>query len=191
MGQPIVLDLETKKTFREANTNDPAKLGISVVGVYSYETGNYRAYREHEFNELFPIIERASVIIGFNIRDFDLPALNGYYPGNLMKFPMLDMLEEIRNVLGKRIALDEFAKETLKAKKSGHGLQAINWYNEGKWEELCHYCLDDVKITKELYEYGKKHGALYYLSAFGRKEVRISWNHPVKQTQEVNLTLGL
>src|SRR3989344_6547635 len=175
MGAPIVLDLETKKSFREANSNDPAKLGVSVVWLYSYETDKYRSFREEEFKELFPIIERSSAIVGFNIRDFDLPALNAYYPGDLLKFPLVDMLEDIKNVLGRRIALDEFAKETLKVHKSGHGLQAINWYNEGNWEDLCKYCLDDVKITKQLYEYGQKNGALYYLGPFGRKEVRVNW----------------
>jgi DEAD/DEAH box helicase domain-containing protein len=190
MGKAVVLDLETKKSFRQANSNDPAKLGVSVVGLYSYETDSYRAFREEEFRELFPILERASVIVGFNIRDFDLPALNPYYSGDLLKFPMFDLLEDIKNILGRRIALDEFAKETLKAHKSGHGLQAINWYNEGNWEDLCKYCLDDVKITKELYEYGQKNGSLFYLSPFGRREVRVSWNTTIKPSHEVNLTLG-
>ncbi len=190
MGAPVVLDLETKKSFREAGSSDPAKLGISVVGLYDYETDTYRAYREHEFNELFPILERTSMIIGFNIRDFDLPALNAYYSGDLLKMPMFDLLEDIKNILGKRIALDEFAKETLKANKSGHGLQAITWYQEGNWEDLCKYCLDDVKITKELYEYGKQSGAIYYNTAYGRKEVRVNWNIKAKPTEEVNLTLG-
>lgn len=191
MGQPVILDLETKKSFREIEGNDPGKLGVSVVGLYSYETDKYRAFREHEFNELFPIIERSSLVVGFNIRDFDLPALNAYYPGNLLRFPMFDLLEDIKNILGRRIALDEFAKETLKSHKSGHGLQAIAWYQEGNWEDLCKYCLDDVKITKELYEYGRKNGSIYYLSAFGRKEVRVNWNNNIKPIEEVNLTLGI
>jgi DEAD/DEAH box helicase domain-containing protein len=41
----------------------------------------------------------------------------------------------------------------LNTKKSGHGLQAITWWKNGEIEKVKSYCLDDVKITKEIYEY--------------------------------------
>ncbi|MBI4130787.1 ribonuclease H-like domain-containing protein [Candidatus Roizmanbacteria bacterium] len=192
MGHPIVLDLETQKAFHHTEHRKPEELGVSVVGVYSYETDKFRAFREHEFDELFRLIERSSLIVGFNVARFDLPALQPYYVGSLEKFPVLDMLEDVKTAIGRRIALDEFAKETLHAKKSGHGLMAINYFKEGKWDELISYCLDDVRITKALYEYGKTHGKIYYQSPFGRREVRVNWNGMPKQGgEEVNLTLGI
>lgn len=192
MNKPVVLDLETKKTFREAKSSKPEDLGVSIVGIYDYATDTYKGYREEEFDQLFTLLEKASVIIGFNSNSFDLPALNPYYVGDLLSFPKLDLLEVIQQVLGKRIALDEFAKETLQVNKSGHGLMAIDYFKEGKWEELERYCLDDVKITRDLYEYGKEHGKIYYLESFGRRAVPVEWNSLVRSGgSDLNLTLGI
>ncbi|KKR71472.1 MAG: DEAD/DEAH box helicase domain protein [Microgenomates group bacterium GW2011_GWC1_41_8] len=191
MGKPVVLDLETKRTFREAGSTKPEDLGVSVVGLYDYATGIFRAYQEHEFDQLFPILEKASVIVGFNSNSFDLPALNPYYVGDILSLPKLDLLEAVHEAIGRRIALDEFAKETLQVKKSGHGLMAIDYFKEGKWDELKKYCLDDVRITRDLYEYGKKHGEIYYLAPFGRRAVKVNWKEFNGTVQDVNLTLGI
>ena len=192
MGKPVVLDLETKRTFKEAESNKPEDLGISLVGIYDYATDLFKAYREKEFGSLFPVLEKASCIIGFNSNNFDLPALNRYYVGDLLSLPSLDMLESIQEAIGRRIALDEFAKETLKMKKSGHGLMAIDYYKEGKWDELEKYCLDDVKITRDLYEYGKKNGEIYYLAPFGRRAVKVDWKGSNGNGgSNINLTLGI
>lgn len=193
MSKPVVLDLETKKTFRDAESNDPAKLGVSVVGVYSYDDDSLKAYFEKDFDQLFPVLEKASVIIGFNSSKFDLPALAPYYVGDMSRFPQLDILEDVRKVLGKRIALNEFAKETLNAKKSGHGLMAIDYFKEGRLDELAKYCLDDVRITRDLYEYGKKNGNIFYQSPFGRREVKVDWKNINGNGNggDINLTLGI
>lgn len=192
MGKPVVLDLETKKSFREVERRKPEGLGVSVVGTYSYETDELRAFREEEFDQLFRLLESSSLLIGFNITEFDLPVLKPYYVGDLMKIPRLDLLTSVQEAIGRRIALNEFARETLKTQKSGHGLQAIDFYNEGKWDELIHYCLDDVRITRDLYEFGKKKGEIYYLSPFGRRTVKVDWNKEVKNEHgEVHMTLGI
>jgi len=191
MAKPIVFDIETKKSFNEVSDRKPEHLGVSVVGVYQYETDTYRAFREHEFDEMFSLFERCSLLIGYNSNSFDIPALKPYYVGDLMKLPRLDLLETVKDSLGRRIALDEFAKETLHVHKSGHGLLAINYYNEGKWDELITYCLDDVRITKELYEFGKQNGEIYFKAPFGRRAVKVNWNVVARATGEVHLTLGI
>jgi len=132
------------------------------------------------------------MIIGFNSSKFDLPALSSYYVGDISKMPQLDLMDEIKKSLGKRIALDEFARETLGTKKSGHGLLAVNYYNEGKFDKLAKYCLDDVKITKDLYEYGKKNGRIYFKGPFGRREVVVNWKMVANgEDRNINLTLPI
>lgn len=191
MGKPVVLDLETKKSFQEVGGKKPEKLGVSAVGIYSYEDDSYKAFLEKELEQLFPILEQASLLVGFNINRFDLLVLQPYYVGDLSKLVTLDILEEVKKVLGKRIALDDLARETLGVKKSGHGLLAINYYKEGRFEELKRYCLSDVKLTRDLFEYGKKHGKLFYQSPYTRQEIKVNWQNFKQKREDINLTLPL
>ncbi len=189
MSQPIVLDLETQMTFREVGGYIPEKLKVSVVGIYDYASGKYMIFEENELKNLFPFMENASAIIGFNNIDFDLPVLKPYYLGQISKFPTLDLLKHVEKSLGFRIALDDLARETLSMHKTGHGLLAIDYFREGKMQELKDYCLSDVKITKELYEYGKTNKKVFYKSHTGRREIAIDWGEIPKEAASINLTM--
>src|SRR3989338_1272159 len=189
MAQPVVLDLETQHTFREVS-NDLRKLKISLAGLYDYATDQYLSFTEGELSKLFPYLENSSAIIGFNIVDFDLPVLAPYYVGQTLKFVTNDLLTHVQKSLGFRISLDDLAKETLGTKKNGHGLLAIEYFRSGNMDRLREYCLSDVKITRELYEYGKTHGQVFYKSASGRTPIAISWGLTKSASgSSVNLTL--
>ena len=69
----IVFDIETRDTFLEVGSNDPAMLHISVVGVYDYETDSYTSYLEQDLKKLWPILEKADLLIGYNSDHFDIP----------------------------------------------------------------------------------------------------------------------
>jgi uncharacterized protein YprB with RNaseH-like and TPR domain len=158
----IVFDIETKNIFADVGKNDPSLLDISVVGVYDSSDDSYVAYLEEDFPKLWPILEKADLLIGYNSEHFDLPLLNKYYAGDLYKIPHIDLLKEIRASAGRRMKLDQVAEGTLGINKSGHGLQAITWWRQGEIEKVKKYCLDDVRITKELYEYALKNKKLKY-----------------------------
>lgn len=157
----LVIDIETKNTFADvggqANIKD---LDISFVGVYSYNQNGYLSFFENELDKLTPLLQKAGLIIGFSINRFDIPVLDKYFNFNLFALERLDILEEIEEKLGRRISLDELAYTNLKANKTAHSLEAIKFYKEGRLEELKNYCLNDVKITKGLYELGLKQGHL-------------------------------
>ncbi|OGK62944.1 hypothetical protein A2334_06205 [Candidatus Roizmanbacteria bacterium RIFOXYB2_FULL_38_10] len=170
---PVVFDLETKYTFREYA--EPKKLGITVLSVYDYATGVGKTYTEGELAMVFPVFEKASYLIGYNIDSFDLPVLQAYYPGDITHFATLDILGYIKDKIGRRLALNDVASTTLGVKKSGHGLMAIEYYKEGKWEELKKYCLDDTMITKQLFEYGLKYKEINYLTENGKAVIRVDW----------------
>ncbi len=161
MSREIVFDIETQNTFADVN-NDIKGLKVSVVVIYDYSDDQYKVFKEDELGELWPILEQADRLIGYNSIHFDVPVLNNYYPGNLLDFPQLDMLKRIKESLGNRLRLNDVATATLKVKKSGDGLEAVKWYAEGNWDDLIKYCTDDVKITKEVYEFGKKNKQLFY-----------------------------
>ncbi len=167
----IVFDIETRNIFQDVGANDPSLLDISVVGVYDSETNKYSTYLQEELKNLWPIIESADVLIGYNSDHFDIPLLNKYYVGDLTKIKSVDLMKEIQLVLGRRMKLDTIAEGTLGVGKSSHGLQAITWWKQGEIEKIKQYCLDDVKITKKLYDYALKHGKVAYKD--GTKKITI------------------
>ncbi len=161
MSKEIVIDIETQTGFGEVEGGIKG-LRVSIVVIYQYETNQFRAFREEELSGLWPILENADRIIGYNSIHFDVPVLNNYYAGNLLDFPQLDMLRVVKDSLGTRLKLDDIAKATLKIAKSGHGLDAVKWFQEGNWDDLIKYCKDDVEITRDVYEFGKKNKQLFY-----------------------------
>lgn len=170
---PVIIDIETKHTFREFSEHE--KLGISVMALYDYSTQKGMVFEEKELSKIFPLLENASYVIGYNSNGFDLPVLQAYYPGNILTLSTFDLLEDIRIKIGRRLGLNDVAAATLGKKKSGHGLMAIDYYKEGKIAELKKYCLDDVMITKELFEYGAKYGEIHYINEIGRNIIRVDW----------------
>jgi len=148
----LVIDIETKNFFTDAGRDNFDAIDISVVGVYSYLKGEYRCFDERELGELAAWLEGASRIVGFSINRYDIPILNRYVPMNLWGIERFDILDEIERVMGERISLNRLAKTNLGFGKNGHGSQAIVLYEEGRMEELAAYCLQDVKVTKELYD---------------------------------------
>jgi hypothetical protein len=156
----IILDLETKNSFQDIGQRDPSLLDLSLVGIFDSSNNEYSSYLEDELKNLWPILESADVIIGFNTIHFDIPILNKYYAGDLNTIPQIDLMREIENSLGRRVGLNATATGTLGINKSADGLQAIAWWRQGEIEKIRKYCLYDVQITKELYDYALKNKKL-------------------------------
>lgn len=177
----VVFDIETRNIFSEVGSSDPTALDISVVGIYDSETDSYSSYTQEELSQLWPIVERADMLIGYYSDNFDLPLLNKYYSGDLTKIKSLDILKEIRKSYGRGMKLDQLAEGTLGKKKSGHGLEAVKWWKEGKIDEIRKYCLDDVRITKEIYDYAMANQKLIFKEGTQLKEIPLNtseWEKP-------------
>jgi uncharacterized protein YprB with RNaseH-like and TPR domain len=170
----IVFDIETSNTFQDAGSNNPADLNISVVGIYEYENDKYSTYTQEEFGKLWPILENADMFITFNGDHFDIPLLNKYYSGDLLKIKSLDILKEMHKVAGRRMKLDQIAEGTLGINKSGNGLDAIKWWRDGEIEKVKKYCLDDVRITKDVYEYALKNSKLIFKEGPNLNEIKLN-----------------
>ena len=174
MLKKIVLDLETQKSFDEVGGRGKNHLlKISVCGIYDYSTDRYQVFREHELARLSPLLQTADLIIGYNIKDFDFEVLQPYLNFNIHEVPYLDILQEIDKVLGHRIKLEDVAQATLGAGKSGSGKEALLYFKNGRWDLLEKYCLDDVKITRQIYDYALKNQKLLYKDFFKVKEAVI------------------
>jgi len=175
----IVLDLETQKSFQEVGGRGKNHLlKVSVAVIYDYSTGKYTAYEEHELPKLSPILQSADQIIGYNIKDFDFEVIQPYLNFDISQVPYLDLLSEIEKVLGHRIKLELVAQGTLGSGKSGSGLEAILYYQNGRMDLLKKYCTDDVKITKQIYDYALKNGKVLYKDFFKTKEIPLKLMEP-------------
>jgi uncharacterized protein YprB with RNaseH-like and TPR domain len=158
----ITFDMETKNIFEDVGSTDPSMLSMSVIGIHDSETDSYRCFVEEELKELWPIMEQADALITWNGEHFDIPLLNKYYPGDISKIKSIDLMKEAQNILGRRLKLDTVANATLGTNKTGHGLDAVYWWRNGEIEKVKKYCLDDVRITKEIYDYAMANKHIKY-----------------------------
>jgi len=178
MENTVVFDIETKKEFAEVGGRDFVhKLGISVLAAYTSHDGSYHVFEEHELPKFEEMIKATDLLVGFNIKGFDIPVLQPYTSINLKEIPMLDMMDDVVQGVGFRVSLDNLARTTLNISKSADGLQALQWFREGRIQEVKDYCVQDVKVTKELYQYGKEHGHIKFVSrdAMGEISIPVRW----------------
>jgi RNase_H superfamily len=170
----LVFDIETQNFFTDPDVgwNNFGRLKISVVGVYSYNQDKYFCLEEGEMTELAELFKAADTLVGFSMNRYDIPVLNLYFkklkPGKSALTPLeaggsltgldlwakkrIDLLDIVETHTGHRISLSRLAEANLGVKKERHGSEAITLFREGRMEELKEYCLQDVKLTKELYD---------------------------------------
>jgi len=186
----VVFDLETQNTFNDTGSRDASALDISVASVYEKNTDTFTTVAIDELQLIWPILERAEALVGYNSNHFDIPLLDKYYPGNLADIKSIDLLEDIRLSLGRRIRLDSVAEATIGAKKSANGLQAVRWWREGEIEKIKKYCEQDVRVTKDVFEYALLHNKILFKDGRKKQEVPLDTSHwVVKETNAMTHTL--
>jgi len=190
----VFLDVETKKTFDEVGGYFPDRLGISFVGLCVRDglegSGEMIGYFEQDLPKLWPVLESADVLIGFNIRGFDLETFRNYYSGSMEGWPVLDLLDRFKEAAGHRISLDSIATQSLGISKSGNGLDAIRYYANKEFDKLASYCLKDVEITRDVYDYGRTKGKVKYLNKWQRLiETPVDFSFTPKEDAGVQMTL--
>lgn len=179
MARDIVyFDLETQRTANDAGGWDRKRdMGMSIGVTYSTGLGEYRIYTEKEVHALVDQLVRADLVVGFNVINFDYEVLSGYTVLDLAHAARtLDLMVEIEKVLGHRLSLDSVATATLGVGKTADGLEAIQWWREGRLLEVAEYCCFDVKCTRMVHEHGLTHGQLQYVDKFrNKRSMNIAW----------------
>jgi len=186
----IVLDLETQKSFAEIDRSKLHLLKVSTCGIYDSFDDQYHAYEENELHKVEQRLKLADLIVGFNIIDFDMRVLGPYLLCDVRPFKVLDLMQEIAKVRGHRVSLQSVAQATLHDSKSGSGFDAIQLYKDGRMDDLKKYCLDDVRITKAVFDYGLKHKHILFYSNrdFMTHQVELDWSGSLeapKETQQI------
>jgi DEAD/DEAH box helicase domain-containing protein len=180
----ITFDIESISNSVVRGHLDVNEQELTVVAIHDSSTGEYSHYFKEDLPKLWPIIERADMLIGFNSDTFDIPLLNRYYPGDLSHVRSLDLLSEVQKVLGRRIRLQALAEATLGKGKSGDGLKAGEWWKEGKKNEVAKYCIEDVRLTRGLYDYALEHGVLKFKDLRDIRDIKLDtslWEQPSAQ----------
>ncbi len=148
----LVLDIETKDMYSAAAGVGITDLHPSFVGVFSYKQNRYLSFFEADFPALKTLLTESALLVGFSSNRFDIPILSRALGLDFQTHPRVDLCEEIELRTGRRVGLNTLALVNLGRGKTGAGLEAPQLYREGRLEELKNYCLNDVLLTKELYD---------------------------------------
>ena len=172
-----VLDVETRRSAQEVGGwNKAERMGISIAVLYDSTEDKFFEYEEEQIPEMMERAQKLDLIIGFNIERFDYKVLSGIHPFNYKGLPTLDLLLKVYERLGYRLKLDNIAQATLDAAKSADGLQALEWWKEGRLDLITEYCKQDVAVTRDVYLFGKENGYVLFTNK-EKKKVRlpVSW----------------
>jgi DEAD/DEAH box helicase domain-containing protein len=171
-----VFDLETQRSAAEVGGWHRAdRMGISCGVIYDAKKDVFNEYSENQISRLIADLKEFELIIGFNIKRFDFLVLKGYSGFDFTTLNTVDILEDIHHHLGFRLSLAHVTQETLGTTKTGDGLQALRWWQEGRIREIINYCKMDVKLTRDLYLFGRQNGYLIFRNR-DQKRVRIPVN---------------
>ena len=200
MEYVIYFDLETKYSAEEVggweNIED---MGMSAGVIWDAAAEDFSVYLEHQIQDVIDHCRSADRIVGFNHIGFDYRVIAGAaHVDSQMRSQLrtelaglnnLDMLVELKKLLGHRLKLDSIARATLGAGKSADGLQALQWYREGQLDKIIEYCKVDVEVTRDIHRYALEHGKLHYDSRTGIKTVEVDWKPqpPKKEAQQMSL----
>ena len=156
--------------------DDHENMGISVIGTYSNWTKEQIAFVNNSampqlcyelvgtirpINEFQQLLDECDVLVGFNNQHFDdnLIKANGFtIPDRVVNY---DILVEMWRAIGIQppFVFPTHAgyslKQTCEANglppKTGDGGNAALMWQRGKYQEVIDYCLNDIKITTELF----------------------------------------
>ena len=177
----VVFDLETQLSAAEVGGwNKTYLMRVSCGVVWDSRTDEFTSYFEQDVPKLIEHLQAADLIVGFNCIGFDYSVLRGYSSYDFRKLETLDMLREIKEQLHYRVSLNSLAQSTLDEGKSADGLQALRWWKQGRLDLIEKYCRDDVRITRDIWRFGREKGYLVFdRKNEGRMRVPIDFNEKI------------
>ncbi len=173
----LVVDLETQNLVQDVGGwGNIDKLKISVACAYDSKTDQFLTFRENEISKLNDLCEER-LVVGYNIRGFDLIILKAYglY---LERLDVFDIMYDVQTLTRQKfLKLEVLAQGTLNAGKSADGLMAVEWWKTGEIDKIIQYCQQDVQVTRDIFEFGRKNGVVKLRRADGSdSEVKVNWN---------------
>ena len=146
--------------FRYADSwADYIGMGVSVVAAYSYLTDSYHVFMKDNLHELQNLADEHSVVVGFNSMRFDDQLLKAHGVEVMTTFDLMREIQAAAKHLpwpkgsGRRAySLSAMARANELRDKTGSGADAPMLFQRGRIGELVSYCVQDVAITKQLFD---------------------------------------
>lgn len=160
-----VFDLEILRTIEEVGGWDAtSKMGVACCVVYDNKSRSFRVFGDGDEKRATDYILDSDLVVGFNHVSFDWRVLLGIDKSvavestmPMISRPQYDVLVEVRRAAGvtnfvKGYKLDQIAQTNLHREKRMSGdLAPIAW-KAGKYCDVIDYCIDDVALTRDLFE---------------------------------------
>lgn len=164
--EPLVYDIEIIKAIPDRygepvpgidyceGWEDHANMGIAVVGAWDGEADRYRVFCGDNLAEFGKLCATHYPLVSFNGLRFDNVVLS--HSG--IELPIIrcyDILDDIWRAIGgfsKGYGLDPCCAANFGIHKTGNGAMAPVLWQQGKIGEVIDYCLNDVALTKRLFE---------------------------------------
>lgn len=173
----LVIDIETQNLVQDVGGWDHVdKLKISVACAYDSKTDQFLSFKENELKALIDLCEER-LVIGYNIRGFDLLVMAAYGL-DLKRLDVFDIMYDLETLTRQRfLKLEAVARGTLGAGKSADGLMAVEWWKKGEIQKIIEYCLQDVKVTRDVFQFGRQNGFVRIQRSEEKiTEVPVQWN---------------
>ena len=187
----IFLDVETQNFFTDAGDDgrfDYDDLKISFVGAYDDEKDEFMSFWEEDMKKLEEVVKGADRVVGYNIWAFDYGVMASYMDVDLWTLPTLDLMIAMKKVIGFRPKLDDLARANDLGGKIGKGADAVEYWQKGELDKLEKYCLEDVRLTYEVWRVGEEEGKLKYYDQSGfLQETPVSWQDGYQQKMDENV----
>lgn len=185
----LFLDVETQNDWQVGESFKVENLKISYVGVIDYETREEFDFWEEDMEKLSDMLKGTDKVVGYNSISFDIPVIANYLGEDIKNIPQIDLMVAVYKKIGFRPKLDDLTNATLGHGKIGSGYDAVKYYASGQLDKLKEYCLEDVRITMELYDFGLKNGFVKYYDRGGFiRTTEVDWklgeNTPAATTQD-------
>lgn len=146
-----------------AGWKDHANMGIACIGAWDYVEDRARVFTMGNISEFLDLCDDRDLLVGFNSIPFD----NAVIAATLNRPAFdesrcYDLLREIWAAAGLPAefdfkthggyGLDAVCEANFGTKKTGNGaLAPVDW-QRGEYGRVIDYCLNDIKLTKQLFD---------------------------------------
>lgn len=175
----IVFDIETYSPTNNDKINT-SELRTSVIGAYYSWTNSYIAFLEGDGEYFTHTLQYADLVVGYNHIWFDLPVLQKYSQYDLLSLPNYDLMLEIEKKLGFKPKLNDITKANLEESKTDSYEQFKHYYADKNWFPLIDYCMNDVRLTKKIFDLALAEKQIKYNDLLDIKFVTLDKPSPSK-----------